>query len=186
MGSTVARRGLGVETAVLGMAVFLMVEAMFFAGLVSALVVGRFASKAWPPPGQVKASPLVAAAATLLLLASIRAMQAARREAAPVTRSLGWAALLGGAFLALVGWEGFRVLTGGSGLVANTYAGLLLMLLGCHALHVLGGVALIARARRLWRREEPAAAKSTRLRVCGMYWMFVVGVWPVIAVAVCV
>ena len=186
MESTVERRGLGVETAVLGMAVFLMVEAMFFAGLVSALVVGRVASKAWPPPGQAKASWIVAAAATLLLLASVRALRSARREAAPAPRSLGWAALLGAAFLAVVGWEGFRVMTGGSGLAANTYAGLLLVLVGCHALHVLGGVALIARARRLWAREEPAAAKSTRLRVCGMYWMFVVGVWPVIAVAICV
>ena len=186
MEQTLARRGLGVETAVLGMAIFLMVEAMFFAGLVSALVVGRVASRAWPPPGQARASPIIAAAATLLLLASVRAMRAARRPGTTVPRSLAWAAGLGAAFLALVGWEGFRVLAGGSGLVANTYAGLLLMLVGCHALHVLGGVALIARTRRLWGAEEPAAEKSTRLQVCGMYWMFVVGVWPVIAMAVCV
>lgn len=184
MESAVARRGMGVETAVLGMAVFLMVEAMFFAGLVSALVVGRVASKAWPPAGQTKASPIVAVAATAILLASMMALRGARR--ASPRRRLAWAALLGGAFLALVGWEGYRVATGGAGLAANTYAGLLLMLVGCHALHVLGGVALIARARRLWRRAETEEAKQTRLRVCGMYWMFVVGVWPVIAVSICV
>lgn len=185
MESTVTRRGVGVESAVLGMAVFLMVEAMFFAGLVSALVVGRVASKAWPPAGQAKASPIVAVAATLLLLASVGALRAARRQGAQAARGLAWAALLGGGFLALVGWEGFRIL-GGAGLAANTYAGLLLMLVGCHALHVLGGVALLARARLLWGAEESSSTKVTRLRVCGMYWTFVVGVWPVIAAAICV
>ncbi len=185
MGQTVENRAPRVDSAVLGMAIFLMVEAMFFAGMISALVVGRVSAKGWPPAGQAKASPIAAVVATLILLASVAALRAARRTRA-ASRSLSLAVGLGGAFLALQGWEGFRVLTGGSGLVANTYAGLLLMLVGCHALHVLGGVALLARARLLWARDESTPTQATRLRVCGMYWMFVVGVWPVIAAAICV
>ena len=186
MGQAIEDRASRVDSAVLGMAIFLMVEAMFFAGLLSALVVGRVASKGWPPAGQSKASPIAAVAATLILVASVAALRAARRKQTTASRSLSLAVVLGGVFLALQGWEGFRVLSGGSGLAANTYAGLLLTLVGCHALHVLGGVALLARARLLWTAQEPSLAQATRLRVCGMYWTFVVGVWPLIAVAICV
>lgn len=185
MEQAVTRRGLGVDSAVLGMAVFLMVEAMFFAGLVSAVVVGRAATRGWPPAGQERVSVAVAIAATALLLASVRALSAARRAGDAVRGSLDLAAALGASFLALVGWEGYRVL-GASTLPSNTYAGLLLALVGCHGVHALGGVVLLVRARRLVPAAEPASAKATRLRVCGMYWTFVVGLWPVIAAVICV
>lgn len=184
MEQAVARRAMGVETAILGMAVFLMVEAMFFAGLVSAVVVGRVASNGhgqiaggWPPAGQTKASPIVAAAAAGLLLAGVGTLRTARRS------GLGRTALLGAAFLALQAFEGIRILGDGLRLPTNTYAGLFLAVAGIHALHVLGGVVILARARRLWQSDEES---SIRLRVCSMYWTFLAGVWPVIALAVCV
>jgi len=183
MEQTLERRATGVETPVLGMAVFLMVEAMFFAGLVSAVVVGRVASNrhgqpgkasllvagGWPPAGQTKASPSAALAAAVLLLAGAASLRG--KSAAP-----GRAAVIGLAFLVVQAAVAVRLL-GGLHLPTNTYAGLVLAVLGMHALHVLGGVVALPRGN-----EEG----SSRLRVCSMYWTFLAGVWPVIALAVCV
>lgn len=163
MEQAVARRAMGVETAVLGMAVFLMVEAMFFAGLVSAVVVGRVASHGWPPAGQAKAPPSAAGAAALLLAAGAASLR---------SRSATRAAGCGVAFLVVQAAVVMRLL-GGLRLPTNTYAGLVLAVLGIHALHVLGGVIALARA------------DAARLRVCSMYWLFLAGAWPVIALAVC-
>ncbi len=179
MEQTLERRATGVEPPVLGMAVFLMVEAMFFAGLVSAVVVGRVASNrhgqpgkasllvagGWAPAGGAKGAP----AAAVLLLAGAASLRG--KSAAP-----GRAAVIGLAFLVVQAAVAVRLL-GGLHLPTNTYAGLVLAVLGMHALHVLGGVVALPRGN-----EEG----SSRLRVCSMYWTFLAGVWPVIALAVCV
>jgi len=53
------------------------------------------------------------------------------------------------------------------------------VLIGVHGLHVAGGLVglLIVLARAL--RGVHAPGEST-LRLCRMYWWFVVGIWPVL------
>jgi heme/copper-type cytochrome/quinol oxidase subunit 3 len=164
-------------------------ETMLFGGLVSGFFVLRLAAPVWPPPLQPRLPVAVTGLNTLVLLASSAAMIAAGRalvanERRAVARWLAVAASLGALFLVVQGYEWARLV--GFGLTASSgaYAATFYTLIGAHALHVAGAmtwlavVLLLARGGRL-SRERPAA-----LRACAMYWHFVVGLWPVLYVAV--
>ena len=59
-----------VSSGVLGMLIFMVTEAMFFAGLVSAYLVIRAGIEEWPPWGQPRLPVVATAFNTVILLAS--------------------------------------------------------------------------------------------------------------------
>ncbi|MFW9769854.1 MAG: heme-copper oxidase subunit III, partial [Candidatus Thorarchaeota archaeon] len=94
------------------MALFLAAEAMFFAALISALVVLRAQAPAWPPPGQPRLPVLATGLNTAILLLSAWTLQRAlagvdRGERAPL-RWLSATAALGAVFLGVQGAEWVR------------------------------------------------------------------------------
>ncbi|MCC7345199.1 MAG: heme-copper oxidase subunit III [Deltaproteobacteria bacterium] len=173
------------SNAVLGMVLFLLAELMFFTGLISAYLVLRSGAGVWPPPGQPRLPIEATAVNTLLLLASGVTMVLARgRALCPAPSAYrGWLAatlLLGAAFVAIQGFEWVRLI--GYGLTTNSsiYGGTFYLLIGVHALHVLGGLAVLVYALRKTRGFLPAAGRGRRLTVAAMYWLFVVLLWPVL------
>ncbi len=171
--------------AAIGMLIFLGAEAMFFAGLISAYLVLRAGSATWPPPDQPRLPVAVTAVNTLLLLCSGYSMWRAamrRSDAAGLRRSLAITAWLGTMFLAVQGSEWARLLHYGLGASTSIYAGTFYTLIGCHAVHVLGGlVGILALFGRVARGRAAAAGA---VEACRLYWSFVVGVWPVLYVLV--
>ncbi|MEW6775341.1 MAG: cytochrome c oxidase subunit 3 [Bdellovibrionota bacterium] len=171
------------------MAMFIAVEAMFFAGLASAFLVLRAGSGGtWPPLGQPRLPLEVTALNTLVLLASGAALILAERAALQgqkPTRLLPFSLLLGALFLAIQGSEWLRLIAQGLTLTSSVYGGLFYTLIGAHALHVLGG---LAGAIWYWysirKSERLRDAEKIRFRVVRMYWLFVVGLWPVLYVLV--
>jgi heme/copper-type cytochrome/quinol oxidase subunit 3 len=174
-----------IPSPVLGMAIFLATEAMFFAGLISAFWVLRAEAITWPPPGQPRLPIEVTAVNTLLLLASGATMQRAvsslRAGERGAARWLGVTLLLGAAFLTIQGVEWLRLigfgLTTGSGLYGATFYALI----GAHALHVCAAVIPLGVALLRIRRGR---VDATWLEPVRMYWTFVVAVWPVLYVLV--
>jgi heme/copper-type cytochrome/quinol oxidase subunit 3 len=170
-----------VPSGVVGMTLFLFTEAMIFAALISAFLVLQARAVAWPPPGQPRLPVGVTGANTLVLLASGVTMLVALARARAGAPAVAWivaTAALGAAFLLVQGAEWARLigfgLTGESGVYAATFY----TLVGIHALHVVGAlVVLLANLARVVRR---AAAAADGLRICAMYWVFVVAVWPVL------
>jgi len=160
-------------------------EAMFFAGLIGAFLVFRIASPIWPPPFQPRLPIEVTGANTLILLASavtirlgLRAIQ--RGELARLMRLMSWTAAAGTIFLLIQGFEWFRLLHFGLTLSSSIYGGLFYTIIGCHALHVFGALIWL-----LVVFQKAHSGKYTRenyvgLQTCGMYWTFVVGLWPVL------
>jgi cytochrome c oxidase subunit III len=160
-------------------------EAMFFAGLIGAFLVFRIANPVWPPPFQPRLPIEVTGVNTVILLASaitirlgLKALQ--RGDRSRVVRLLAWTAAAGAVFLLIQGFEWFRLLHFGLTLSSSIYGGLFYTIIGCHALHVFGALIWLL---VVWHRAR--AGKYTRqnyvgLQTCSMYWVFVVGLWPLL------
>jgi heme/copper-type cytochrome/quinol oxidase subunit 3 len=177
------------ENARLGMLVFLAGEAMFFAGLIGAYLVARVGATVWPPPFQPRLPVEVTGLNTLLLLASsvtmARAVKAIRRgDQAGLARGLAQTALLGLLFLSIQGYEWARLVHFGLTAASGMYGAAFYTLIGTHGAHVLAAVIwlsiVLLRATR--RRYRPGSHAG--VAVCGMYWHFVVGLWPILYILV--
>ncbi|MFQ5960839.1 MAG: heme-copper oxidase subunit III [Candidatus Methylomirabilales bacterium] len=174
-----------ISNARLGMLIFLGAEAMFFAGLIGAFLVFRLGSATWPPAGQPYLPVGVTGVNTVILLLSAYTMRRAVRAIRGGNRQglVGWllmTALLGTIFLGVQGYEWARLIHFGFTLSSGTYGSTFYTLIGLHGAHVFGAV--------LWLLIVLAGAKAHRfsttdhvaVTVCGMYWYFVVGLWPVL------
>jgi heme/copper-type cytochrome/quinol oxidase subunit 3 len=166
---------------------FIAAEIMFFAGLISAYFVLRTGAAQWPPPLQPRLPVLVTGLNTLVLLGSSFAMVRTlgdRSDGARVVRGLAVTGALGGVFLAVQGYEWARLVGYGLTITSGAYGTTFYTLIGVHGLHVVGALAwlaiVFAGVRRGRFLEPPAAG----LRACGMYWHFVVALWPVLYVTV--
>ena len=174
---TIARRArpaaTRIESAVLAIVLLLMAESMLFAGLLTACALVRSrAVGLWPPIDLPRFPWPVTLATTFALLATVPLVsfgRAYRRQ--PLLLA---ATSLGGVFLAVHGLEWVRMLSRSS--VAGSYGAIFYCLVGVHALHVLGGLVALSWATCTMHHPNTAV----RLKVCGMYWYFVVAVWPVI------
>ena len=148
----------------IGLMIFLGATAMLFAALLLAFAVLRAEAPAWPPPGAPPFPRLAAGLVGALLVAASVALRAGRPRASLT---------LGGAFLAAQGALWAHLVAVGLGPGAGPLADAFFALMGFHALHVLGGLGALA-----W-------ARSRRPRGVTIYWDFVLVVWAVIYVAVC-
>ena len=178
-----------VPNAVVGTLIFLGAEAMLFGGLISIFLVLRAGDVAWPPADQPRLPIAVTAVNTLILLCSAytmrRAAQGVRRDHRDeLRRWLTATVLLGVLFLGVQGVEWTRLICYGLSATQSNYGGTFYTLIGCHALHVLGGVVLLLAILRSALRGRYSARSCGAVEACGLYWSFVVGVWPLLYVLV--
>jgi heme/copper-type cytochrome/quinol oxidase subunit 3 len=174
-----------ISNAQLGMLMFLAFETMFFGGLLGAFLVFRLSSLHWPPPGQPYLPNVVTWINTGILLSSgytmRRALRAIRAGDQPgLLNGLGVTALLGTVFLAVQGTEWIRLVRYGLTLSSGTYGSTFYTLIGCHGAHVLGAVVWLLIV--LWQGVGGrfTARRHVGVQLCGMYWYFVVGLWPIL------
>ncbi len=170
-------------TAVLGMLIFVAVEAMFFAGLMSAYTISRSITPPglWPPPGTPLLPTQAAGGLTVLLLLSGASLAWAHARHQKNPRA-AFAPLLGAATLGLVFFlaqvqSTVALLDAGFTPAKGAYGGFFTLIVGSHALHVLAGAA--------WLARSALALKAGRLTADAFFgtqtfWYFVVGVWPLI------
>lgn len=174
-----------VSNARLGLLMFLGAEAMFFAGLIGAFLVFRLGSAIWPPPGQPYLPVGVTGVNTAVLLFSaytmhraIRAIRGGNQE--NLVRWLSLTALLGMIFLGVQGYEWMHLVHFGLTLSSGPYGATFYTLIGLHGVHVLGAVLWLLVVLAGTRRHRFSAKRHVGLTLCGMYWYFVVGLWPVL------
>jgi cytochrome c oxidase subunit 3 len=163
----------------LAMAVVIIAETMFFAGLVGMYLVFRLAASAWPPANLPKLPIVVTALNTVVLFASVvplwRTAAAHRRgDAAAVAAGISWAAALGSLFLLVQGVEWIRLVGHGLTLGAGVYGGSFYVLIGAHALHVLVAVGWLGGVAWVLRR---GGRLGGALEACALYWYFVCALW---------
>jgi cytochrome c oxidase subunit 3 len=165
----------------LGMLIFVLAEVMLFAGLISAFSIIRASAIVWPPPGQprlpIEETAINTGALLLSGLVLAYAHRAFRRRPIHALRPLWVAIGLGGFFVVFQGIEWVALVSEGLTLTSSVHGSFFYLIVGLHALHAvcaLGG--LIYAARRLqhgWFGPGP-------LMTAGIFWYFVVLLWPVL------
>jgi cytochrome c oxidase subunit III len=172
-----------VPSGVLGMLMFVAVEAMFFAGLISAYLIVQSATapSMWPPPHQPRLPIEATAVNSAVLLASgILFWVAARifkkdraRSFVPFLISF----LMGAFFVVFQGYEWQGLIREGLRIQSSTHGAFFYVIVGAHALHVIGalfGYGYIV--RKLYRGK----LQQNDVWTMQVLWTFVVGVWPII------
>ena len=171
----------GVSTAKIGLGVFLAVAGSLFALFSSAYLMRMHMGADWRP---TPVPPLLWLNTGVLVASSLalhRAQAAARRGRMDGVRDsllAGGALALG--FLAgqLLAWR--QLDDAGYFLASNPANSFFYLLTAVHGLHVLGGLAALARAgAMLWRGAD---AEKVRLIVelCAIYWHFLLLVWLIL------
>ena len=146
-----------------GLVIFLGATTMLFAALLLAYAIVRSQAPSWPPAG-APPFPRGAAANTLALVAASLALRRGSPRAALA---------FGAAFLAAQALLWRHLVSIHLGPAAGALGEVFFALSALHALHVLGGLVALA------------LTGARRLRVLTIYWDFVLAVWVVVYVAVC-
>lgn len=151
----------GLSTGRVGMVLLLGTETMLFATFIGAYMVLREAAVLWPPVGVPRLTPELSSINTaLLVLSSVLVWR----------RKLVATLLCGTLFLALQACEFHRLYALGLTLKTGVFGGFFYALITCHALHVLGGLAILGVSFK----------KASWHGNAEMYWHFVTAVWLIL------
>jgi cytochrome c oxidase subunit 3 len=170
---------LGANAKAVALTGLLAVITSFFALIMSAYA-ERMELGDWVPLNE----PLLLWINTGILAAASVAFQWTRNAAIDGVRSRVLAGMLASgaltvAFIAgqLVAWKMLN--DAGNGITVNPANGFFYFMTGAHALHILGGLYVWARALvRLVSGREPAAVRQS-IELCTVYWHFLLVVWLV-------
>lgn len=175
-----------ISNGILGMVFLLTTEAMLFAGFISSLIVNRATDAVWPPPGQPRLPVEATFVNTLILLASgaVYAIYARKHKSSGGDKStiklLLTALFLGVVFVSVQGYEWVRLLGFGLTTKANLYGAYFYMIIGAHALHVVAGITLLSYLAVFIQRGQTFRYACDKITIIGMYWYFVVAIWPLL------
>jgi heme/copper-type cytochrome/quinol oxidase subunit 3 len=165
----------------MAMLIFVFTEVMLFAGLISAFTIVRASAFAWPPPGQPRLPVEATAVNTAALLASGLLLFLARRIVHREPARAGWllllSMLLGGFFVAFQGAEWVALIGQGLTVTSSLQGSFFYLIVGLHALHAFAALGLLAYA---WLRLRQGWLAPGVFSAAGIFWYFVVGVWPVL------
>lgn len=177
------REDTGLYNAKLGIWLFLASEVMLFGALFSSYILLRIGAVKWPLGSEILNIPLGATNTVVLISSS-------------VTMVLAWAALkeknfpkhklmLGITILCSILFMVIKSIEYGAKFShhlypsTNTYMAIYFTLTGLHALHVVGGVVVLAYffgpGAKMWKTEPERF--TNRMEIVGLYWHFVDLVW---------
>ncbi len=180
-----ARREPLVASAVMAMLIFVVMEVMFFAGLISAFAIIKAGAMVWPPPDQPRLPVERTALNTAALLASgallLLARRAFRRSRASVEGLLLAAIALGACFVLFQGVEWVALIHQGLTLTSSSLGSFFYLIVGLHALHAVIALGLLVYT---WVRLRRGWLASSQLATAEIFWYFVVMVWPILYLTV--
>mgnify|MGYP000574849246 CR=1 FL=1 len=182
----------GVNTALLGMLLFIGSEIMFFAGLFGAYFNARASQQPnWPPDGlehvinpfPTGPIPFLPIIATGILIASSFTMQWAvwrirKGDRTGMVRALALTLIMGVVFLAAQAFDYYTLLTEDRfGIDSTVYGTLFYTMTGFHGVHVFGGVVGIFIVLLRGAAGQFSARHHVAVEAVSAYWHFVDVVW---------
>jgi cytochrome c oxidase subunit 3 len=182
----------GINTALLGILLFIGSEVMFFAGLFGAYFNARAqAQPHWPPEGlehvidpftQVPI-PYLPIIATTILVASSFTMQwglsrIRQGDRTGMNRALAVTLIMGILFLSAQAWDYITLVdVDGFGINSGIYGTLYYTMTGFHGAHVFGGIVGIAVVLLRGLAGQFSARHHVAVEAVSAYWHFVDIVW---------
>ena len=158
---------------VLGMILFVLAEIMVFAAFISAFIIVKSNFTNWPPMGQPRLPVGVTAFNSVFLLASVYFIAKTHRLKLNFLVSI----VLGLLFVLLQGREWFHLLRFGLTMTSSVYGSFFYVIIGFHALHVLGAVAALT---LMYTRLLKGTLQNESLKAIRVFWFFVVALWPIL------
>ncbi|MBA3958860.1 MAG: heme-copper oxidase subunit III [Chloroflexi bacterium] len=181
----------GIDTALLGMMLFIASEIMFFAGLFGVYFNVRSSTPVWPPEGIdfIEPFPLTAVGTVLLVLSSFTIQWAIWRirkgDRTGLVRGLAVTLLLGGVFLGIQMYEYYHFVTAYNfGIDSGAYGTLFYTLTGFHGAHVFGGIVGISVILLRALQGQFSARHHIAVEAVSAYWHFVDVVWIALFVTI--
>jgi cytochrome c oxidase subunit III len=174
----------GINTALLGMLLFIGSELMFFAGLFAAYFNARAAAPHWPPVGVdfINAVPLPLIV-TFILVSSSFTMQLAvwrirKGDRTGMNRAIIATLVLGVIFLFLQLYDYNELVSEhGFGINSGVYGTLFYTMTGFHGAHVFGGVVGMTVVLLRGLSGQFSARHHVAVEAVSAYWHFVDVVW---------
>lgn len=176
-----------VSNQVLGVSLLVSTEIMFFTGLISAFLVTKSRQLNWPPGFQqrfpvgysvLNMLVLLVSGITMIMAINKYKHQTAEGKTAVDKNTLSKLLMFtfaGGLFFVLFqGVEWIRLIEFGLRSTTNIYGSFFYLIVGAHGLHVLGGLLALLFFVFAGNRK-PEVVKAV-----GVYWVFVVALWPVL------
>jgi cytochrome c oxidase subunit III len=177
----------GINTALLGMLLFIGSELMFFAGLFAAYFNARAAAPAWPPEGVDFITPFefpfLPIIVTAILITSSFTMQLAvwrirKGDRRGMNRAITFTLVLGVIFLFLQVYDyNDLVSKHGFGINSGIYGTLFYTMTGFHGAHVFGGVVGMSVVLMRGLAGQFSARHHVAVEAVSAYWHFVDVVW---------
>lgn len=180
MTTAALRRAPVISNAVFATLLFVFVEIMFFSALISSFLVIRRGRVIWDIPENVHLPVLAGGFNTLVLLLSGLSLILAtgalkgRKDEATARAHLSRAIFLGGLFAAFQCFWCFKLMNLGLTMGSSIFGACYFLLVGAHVVHVLMGVFAMV---FLYRQN---GLRLGSLRALQVFWLFIVGVWPVL------
>lgn len=168
----------GIDTALVGMLLFIASEIMFFAGLFGAYFNIRAEHTVWPPQG-FELDLGLAAVLTVILVSSSFTMQYAvscirKGDRTGMVRAMTVTVILGVIFLC---GQLYDYASLGFGISSGVYGTLFFTMTGFHGAHVLGGVIGMSVVLLRGINGQFSAKHHTAVEAVSIYWHFVDVVW---------
>jgi cytochrome c oxidase subunit III len=174
----------GINTALLGMLLFIGSELMFFAGLFAAYFNARAAAPQWPPEGVTFIQPVpLPLIVTGILVSSSFTMQWAvsrirKGDRSGMNRAIVVTLVLGITFLFLQVYDYLELVQEhGFGINSGIYGTLFFTLTGFHGAHVFGGVVGMTVILLRGLSGQFSARHHVAVEAVSAYWHFVDVVW---------
>ena len=176
----------GINTALLGMLLFIASEVMFFAGLFAVYFNIRAAHhEEWPPGAEHFGLNPIVIVATVILLVSSFTMQwgvwrIRRDDRTGMNRALVVTLVLGVLFLGIQAFDYTILYSEGIRLDSGIFGSLFYTMTGFHGAHVFGGVVGIAVIALRGFAGQFSARHHVAVEAVSLYWHFVDVVWIVL------
>lgn len=179
------------SNAKLAVLILLGAETMLFVGLIGAFLVFRMGSVTWPPlsHAEINLPRLVTGINTVLLIISgytiFQALRAIQKNRIKQFRNmLIFTGVLGLLFLGIQGSEWIQLIGKGLTLQSGIYGGIFYVLIGCHAVHVIGAVIWLAIVTGKAIALKYSHTHYIGVETCTIYWIYVVALWPILYILV--
>jgi cytochrome c oxidase subunit 3 len=174
----------GIDTALLGMLLFIGSEVMFFGGLFAAYFNVKAAAPVWPPHGFdfLEPFPLPTIVTVILVASSVTMQWAVSRirvgDRTGLIRGLVVTVLLGVVFLFLQVFDYYTLVRDESfGINSGIYGTLFYTMTGFHGAHVFGGVVGLSVILIRATQGQFSARHHIAVEAVSAYWHFVDVVW---------
>lgn len=173
-----------VSNSIIGVVLIIITEIMFFSALISAYLVNRAGATQWPPANQPRLPIEITAVNTGILILSavsfILLITSWPTKAKLARVWLGLTILGGLTFVGIQGYEWVKLIGFGLTTTSSVYGAFFYAIIGMHGLHVLVGIILLVYLWFSLRKTTDAIIGKNRIQSVGIFWFFVVAIWPVL------